>query len=52
LAEGRQLALNEMAERARRLGADAVVGIDLDFETMRDGMMVVVATGTAVKLAD
>jgi len=44
LAEGRQLALNEMAERARRLGADAVVGIDLDFETMRDGMMIVVAT--------
>ncbi len=44
LAEGRQLALNEMAERARQLGADAVVGIDLDFETMRDGMMIVVAT--------
>jgi len=50
LAEGREIAIQEMADRARRLGADAVIGVDLDFETLRDGMMMCVATGTAVKL--
>ncbi|MCF6093976.1 YbjQ family protein [Microaerobacter geothermalis] len=50
LAEGRQIAINEMKEQARRMGANAIVGIDLDFETLRDGMMMVVATGTAVKV--
>lgn len=48
LAEGRQIALQEMAEKARSLGANAVVGVDLDFETLRDGMMMCIATGTAV----
>ncbi|WP_042478528.1 YbjQ family protein [Bacillus ndiopicus] len=48
LAEGRQLAIEEMKERAKQLGANAVVGVDLDFETIRDGMMMVVATGTAI----
>lgn len=48
LAEGRQIALDEMVERARRMGANAVIGVDLDFETLRDGMMMCVATGTAV----
>lgn len=50
LAEGREIAIQEMKDRARQLGADAVIGVDLDFETLRDGMMVCVATGTAVKL--
>ena len=44
LAEGRQIALDEMVERARRMGANAVIGVDLDFETLRDGMMMCVAT--------
>lgn len=48
LAEGRELALNEMADRARAMGANAVIGVDLDFETVRDGMMMCIATGTAV----
>jgi len=48
LAEGRSLALQEMQEEARRLGANAVIGVDLDFETLRDGMMMCIATGTAV----
>lgn len=48
LAEGRSLALQEMQEEAKRLGANAVIGIDLDFETLRDGMMMCIATGTAV----
>ena len=41
-----------MAEQARALGADAVVGVDLDYESMgaQGGMMMVSATGTAVKL--
>lgn len=48
LSEGREIAIREMEEKARRLGANAVVGIDLDFETLRDGMMMCIATGTAV----
>jgi uncharacterized protein YbjQ (UPF0145 family) len=52
LAEGRELALQEMKEKARRLGANAVIGVDLDFETLREGMMICVATGTAVKIKE
>ena len=50
LAEGREVAIKEMVDKARRLGADAVIGVDLDFETLRDGMMMCIATGTAVRL--
>lgn len=50
LAEGREIAVQEMKEKARRLGANAIIGIDLDFETLRDGMMLCVATGTAVRV--
>ncbi|TKI54941.1 YbjQ family protein [Brevibacillus antibioticus] len=50
LAEGRELALREMKEKARALGANAVIGVDLDFETLREGMMMVIATGTAVRV--
>ena len=39
-----------MAAEAKRLGANAVVGIDLDFETLRQGMLMCVATGTAVSI--
>ncbi|MFD1017983.1 YbjQ family protein [Thalassobacillus hwangdonensis] len=52
LAQGRKIAMDEMKERARNLGANAIVGIDLDFETLRDGMMMIVATGTAVTYID
>lgn len=48
LSEGREIALKEMEDKARRLGANAVIGVDLDFETLREGMMMCVATGTAV----
>ncbi|MCM3713834.1 YbjQ family protein [Halalkalibacter oceani] len=51
LQEGREEALRELENKARRMGAEAVIGIDLDFETLRDGMMMIVATGTAVKLS-
>ncbi|GGG28693.1 hypothetical protein GCM10007425_24110 [Lysinibacillus alkalisoli] len=50
LAEGRKIAIQEMEERAAALGANAVVGVDLDFETLRDGMMMCVAAGTAVTI--
>lgn len=50
LAEGREMAIQEMIDKAKRLGANAVIGVDLDFETLRDGMMICVATGTAVKV--
>ena len=48
--KARDLALAEMAEQAHMLGANAIVGAALDFETLgRDGgMLMVCATGTAV----
>jgi len=41
-----------MTENAEKLNADAVIGIDLDYETVgnRGGMLMVTASGTAVKL--
>jgi len=52
LRRAREIAISEMAEQARAMGADAVVGVDLDYESMgaHGGMMMVSATGTAVKL--
>jgi uncharacterized protein YbjQ (UPF0145 family) len=52
LREARDIALQEMNEEARRLGADAVVGVDLDYESLGPdgGMLMVTAAGTAVKL--
>lgn len=45
--------MSEMAQRASQLGADAVVGIDIDYEVLGadNGMLMVTASGTAVKLA-
>ena len=53
LIKARNQAMNEMADRAIRLGADAVVGIDIDYEVLgeNNGMMMVTASGTAVRLA-
>lgn len=50
LQKARELALEEMQEKARTLGANAIVGIDLDYEVMgkEGGMMMVSANGTAV----
>jgi uncharacterized protein YbjQ (UPF0145 family) len=52
LARARQVALDEMSDKARQLGADAIVGIDLDYEVLgaQSGMLMVSASGTAVKL--
>lgn len=52
LREARETALREMQEEARRLGADAVVGVDLDYETVSQGtMLMVTCSGTAVRTA-
>jgi len=55
LREAKRIALEEMAAQARDLGANAVVGVDLDFETISmgsgGGMLMVSASGTAVELA-
>jgi uncharacterized protein YbjQ (UPF0145 family) len=50
LGRARQIALDEMAEAARGLGATAVVGVDLDYEVLGsgNGMLMVTASGTAV----
>ncbi len=48
--EAREITVKEMGEKARELGADAVVGVDIDYETVGNNMMMVSASGTAVKL--
>lgn len=50
LIEAREKALEEMSERARELGANAVVGIDIDYEALGadNGMLMATASGTAV----
>ena len=52
LIDARAHAMEEMAQRAQALGADAVVGIDIDYEVLGEngGMLMVTASGTAVKL--
>lgn len=49
LADARETALAEMEERARSKGANAVVGVDLDYEVINN-MLMVSASGTAVVL--
>ncbi|EPX85026.1 heavy metal-binding domain-containing protein [Salipiger mucosus] len=50
LQEGRETAFRELEERAAALGANAVVGIDLDYEVVGDSMLMVSVSGTAVVL--
>ena len=52
LADARETALQEMQDIAERKGANAVVGIDIDYEVLgaNNGMLMVTATGTAVKI--
>ena len=50
LTTARQLALDELAEEAKKLGADAIVGVDLDYEVVGQSgsMLMVSVSGTAV----
>ena len=50
LREAKSIAIREMMDQAQRLGANAVIGVDIDLETMGQGgsMLMVSANGTAV----
>jgi uncharacterized protein YbjQ (UPF0145 family) len=50
--EGREAAINEMMAEARSKGADAIVGVDIDYEggVSQGTMLMVACSGTAVKL--
>ncbi len=50
LADARQIAFDEMAEAAQKKGANAIVGIDIDYEVLGqdNGMLMVCVSGTAV----
>ncbi len=54
LRKAKEIALDEMSQQARDLGANAVVGVDLDYESIQvgqgGGMLMVSASGTAVEL--
>ena len=51
LEQAKEDALRELSQKAQALGADGILGVDLDFETIGSGgsMLMVIATGTAVK---
>jgi uncharacterized protein YbjQ (UPF0145 family) len=52
LKDAREHAMDDMRDAAKRLGADAVVGVDLDYEVLgkENGMLMVSINGTAIKL--
>lgn len=50
LKEARDIAIGEMIDQARHMGANAVVGIDIDYEVVREGMLMVAVSGTAVRV--
>ena len=52
LREAKETALKEMKENALKLNANAIIGVDLDYETVgaKGGMLMVTASGTAVKI--
>ncbi|HSV85591.1 MAG TPA: YbjQ family protein [Levilinea sp.] len=52
LRRAKDTAINEMVEQAKRLGANAIIGVDLDYETIRESMLMVTAAGTAVVYSD
>jgi uncharacterized protein YbjQ (UPF0145 family) len=53
LRRAREIAMQELESSARELGADAVVGVDLDYEVLgeQNGMLMVSISGTAVRLS-
>ena len=52
IEQAKEDALRELAEKAQSMGANAIVGVDLDFETIgsNGSMLMVIASGTAVRL--
>ena len=51
LKEAKDTALLEMKDQAIRIGANGIVGVDLDYETIGQSMLMVTASGTAVKIS-
>ncbi len=51
LQDARETALAELEQRAAAKGANAVVGVDLDYEVVGDSMLMVSASGTAVTVS-
>ena len=49
LKEARETALKELEEKAMQVGANAIIGVDLDYETIGQSMLMVTASGTAVR---
>ena len=54
LREAKETAIREMENKAMQMGANAVIGVDLDYETIGSGgsMLMVTAAGTAVRIED
>jgi uncharacterized protein YbjQ (UPF0145 family) len=58
IVKAREIAMNDLVERAKALGANAIVGVDIDYETIdrgQDGgssMLMVSVSGTAVRVAE
>ena len=54
MRQARETAIGEMVAEAQQLGADAVIGVDVDYESIQlgqgGGMLMVSASGTAVRL--
>lgn len=50
LREAKDHAMDDMVSEAQALGANAVIGVDLDYEALGDSMLMVSANGTAVVL--
>ncbi len=50
LRKARTLALAEMTQEAEKLSASAIVGVDIDYESIRGSMLMVSVSGTAVRL--
>ncbi|SPF80672.1 heavy metal-binding domain-containing protein [Pseudoprimorskyibacter insulae] len=51
LQDARDTALRELEQRAAAVGANAVIGVDLDYEVVGESMLMVSASGTAVVVA-
>ena len=51
LIKARDQAMQEMQQRAYQMGADAIVGVDVDYEVLgtNNGMLMVIVSGTAVR---
>lgn len=53
LIRAREQAMQEMVSRAHQIGANAVIGVDIDYEVLgsNNGMLMVTASGTAVRIS-